>query len=187
MRRRRMRRIIAFFEKLKYPAGDLSREIDFAVSKEVELEWEKDLTYICGNLTLQEETRLLPIMQIGEIPTYSCISYRTGSNSHCLLSCFDSNKKFLFIQKNGQVVFRAMLRLTKGSYADDMRRKKIQFADLSNQDETKEEEGEELVLFLERYYEKNLSCEELDAAVNLAIEAAKEKANKLGARFVLST
>lgn len=50
-----------------------------------------------------------------------------------------------------------MLRLTKGSYADDMHRKKIQFADLSNQDETKEE-GEELVLFLERYYEKNLSC-----------------------------
>ena len=79
-----------------------------------------------------------------------------------------------------------MLRLTKGSYADDMHRKKIQFADLSNQDETKEE-GEELVLFLERYYEKNLSCEELDTAVNLAIEATKEKANKLGARFVLST
>lgn len=91
------------------------------------------------DLTLQEETRLLPIMQIGEIPTYSCISYRTGSNSHCLLSCFDSNKKFLFIQKNGHVVlhvvFRAMLRLTKGSYADDIHRKKIQFADLSNQDE----------------------------------------------------
>ena len=150
--------LLGKFEKLKYPAGDLSREIDFAVSKEVELEWEKDLTYICGDLTLQEETRLLPIMQIGEIPTYSCISYRTGSNSHCLLSCFDSNKKFLFIQKNGQVVFRAMLRLTKGSYADDMHRKKIQFADLSNLDETKDEEGEELVLFLERYYEKNLSC-----------------------------
>ena len=48
---------------------------------------------------------------------------------------------------------------------------------------SKDEEGEELVLFLERYYEKNLSCEELDAAVNLAIETAKEKANKLGARF----
>ena len=150
--------LLGKFEKLKYPAGDLSREIDFAVSKEVELEWEKDLTYICGDLTLQEETRLLPIMQIGEIPTYSCISYRTGSNSHCLLSCFDSNKKFLFIQKNGQVVFRAMLRLTKGPYADDIHRKKIQFADLSNLDETKDEEGEELVLFLERYYEKNLSC-----------------------------
>lgn len=131
-------------------------------------------TYLNQQPSKKEEIRrLLPIMQIGEIPTYSCISYRTGSNSHCLLSCFDSNKKFLFIQKNGQVVFRAMLRLTKGSYADDMHRKKIQFVDLSNQDETKEEEGEELVLFLERYYEKNLSCEELDAAVNLAIEAAK--------------
>ena len=91
--------LLGKFEKLKYPAGDLSREIDFEESKEVELEWEKDLTYICGDLTLQEETRLLPIMQIGEIPTYSCISYRTGSNSHCLLSCFDSNKKFYLSKK----------------------------------------------------------------------------------------
>ncbi len=33
--------LLGKFEKLKYPAGDLSREIDFAVSKEVELEWEK--------------------------------------------------------------------------------------------------------------------------------------------------
>lgn len=84
-------------------------------------------------------------------------------------------------------MFRAMLRLTKGSYADDKNRKMIQFADLSNLDEAKKEEGEELVLFLERYYERNLSCEELDTAIALAIEAAKEKANKLGARFVLST
>ena len=107
--------LLGKFEKLKYPAGDLSREIDFAVSKEVELEWEKDLTYICGDLTLQEETRLLPIMQIGEIPTYSCISYRTGSNSHCLLSCFDSNKKFLFIPKNGQAVFHGKDKPERGA------------------------------------------------------------------------
>lgn len=126
--------LLGKFKQLKYPAGDLGREIDFTVSKEVEMEWEKDLTYTYGNLTIKEETRLLPIMQIGEIPTYSCISYRTGSNNHCLLSCFDSNKKFLVIEKNGQMVFRAMLRLTKGSYADDRNRKKIQFADLSNLD-----------------------------------------------------
>ena len=51
----------------------------------------------------------------------------------------------------------------------------------------KEEEGEELVLFLERYYEKNLAYEEQDRAVYLAFVAAKEKSQKkLGARLVLS-
>lgn len=73
-------------------------------------------------------------------------------------------------------MFRAMLRLTKGSYADDMHRKRSSLQIYQTWMRQKEEEGEELVLFLERYYEKNLSCEELDAAVNLAIEAAKEKA-----------
>lgn len=178
--------LLGKFDELKYPSGDLMREIDFEVAEEVENEWKKDQTFTSGNLVLQEETGLLPVMQIGEIPTYSCISYRTGINSDCLLSCFDSNKKFFFIRKNGQVVFRAMIRLTKGSYVGDRNRKKIQFADLSGPMEQNEEEGEELVLFLERYYEKKLAAEEVNQAVNLAIMAAKEKAKKLGARFVLS-
>ena len=179
--------LLGKFQELKYPSGDLIREIDFDVPVETENEWKKDLIHTSGNLVAYEETGLLPVMQIGEIPTHSCISYRTGHNSECLLSCFDSNKKFLFIKKNGQAVFRAMLRLTKGSFADNRKRKGIEFADLLKTDEKNMDEGEELVLFLERYYEKNLSTEELDEAVNLAITTAKEKARKLGARFVLST
>lgn len=179
--------LLGKFQELKYPSGDLIREIDFDVPVETENEWKKDLIHTSGNLVAYEETGLLPVMQIGEIPTHSCISYRTGHNSECLLSCFDSNKKFLFIKKNGQAVFRAMLRLTKGSFADNRKRKGIEFADLLKTDEKNMDEWEELVLFLERYYEKNLSTEELDEAVNLAITTAKEKARKLGARFVLST
>lgn len=178
--------LLGKFDELKYPSGDLMREIDFEVSEEAEKEWKKDRTFTRGNLVLKEETGLLPVMQIGEIPSYSCLSYRSGLNSDCLLSCFDSNKKFFFIRKNGQVVFRAMIRLTKGSYVGDRMRKKIQFADLSGAGKPKEEEGEELVLFLERYYEKNLAYEEQDQAIYLAFVAAKEKAKKLGARLVLS-
>ena len=178
--------LLGKFDELKYPSGDLMREIDFEVSEEAEKEWKKDRTFTRGNLVLKEETGLLPVMQIGEIPSYSCLSYRSGLNSDCLLSCFDSNKKFFFIRKNGQVVFRTMIRLTKGSYVGDRMRKKIQFADLSGAGKPKEEEGEELVLFLERYYEKNLAYEEQDQAVYLAFVAAKEKAKKLGARLVLS-
>ena len=79
-----------------------------------------------------------------------------------------------------------MIRLTKGSYVGDRMRKKIQFADLSGAGKPKEEEGEELVLFLERYYEKNLAYEEQDQAVYLAICGCKRKSQKLGARLVLS-
>lgn len=178
--------LLGKFDELKYPSGDLMREIDFEVFEEAEKEWKIDRTFTSKNLVLKEETSLLPVMQIGEVPSYSCLSYRSGLNSDCLLSCFDSNKKFFFIRKNGQIVFRAMIRLTKGSYVGDRNRKKIQFADLSGHVEQNEEEGEELVLFLERYYEKNLTAEEVNQAVNLAIVAAKEKARKLGARFVLS-
>lgn len=178
--------LLGKFDELKYPSGDLMREIDFEVSEEAEKEWKIDRTFTSKNLVLKEETGLLPVMQIGEVPSYSCLSYRSGLNSDCLLSCFDSNKKFFFIRKNGQIVFRAMIRLTKGSYVGDRMRKKIQFADLSGAGKPKEEEGEELVLFLERYYEKNLTNEEMDQAVYLAFVAAKEKAKKLGARLVLS-
>lgn len=178
--------LLGKFDELKYPSGDLMREIDFEVSEEAEKEWKIDRTFTSKNLVLKEETGLLPVMQIGEVPSYSCLSYRSGLNSDCLLSCFDSNKKFFFIRKNGQMVFRAMIRLTKGSYVGDRMRKKIQFADLSGAGKPKEEEGEELVLFLERYYEKNLAYEEQDQAVYLAFVAAKEKAKKLGARLVLS-
>lgn len=178
--------LLGKFDELKYPSGDLMREIDFEVSEEAEKEWKIDRTFTSKNLVLKEETGLLPVMQIGEVPSYSCLSYRSGLNSDCLLSCFDSNKKFFFIRKNGQVVFRAMIRLTKGSYVGDRMRKKIQFADLSGAGKPKEEEGEESVLFLERYYEKNLTNEEMDQAVYLAFMAAKEKAKKLGARLVLS-
>ena len=178
--------LLGKFDELKYPSGDLMREIDFEVSEEAEKEWKIDRTFTSKNLVLKEETGLLPVMQIGEVPSYSCLSYRSGLNSDCLLSCFDSNKKFFFIRKNGKVVFRAMIRLTKGSYVGDRMRKKIQFADLSGAGKPKEEEGEESVLFLERYYEKNLTNEEMDQAVYLVFVAAKEKAKKLGARLVLS-
>ena len=45
------------------------REIDFEVSEEAEKEWKKDRTFTRGNLVLKEETGLLPVMQIGEVPS----------------------------------------------------------------------------------------------------------------------
>ena len=53
--------------------------------------------------------------------------------------------------------------------------------------EPHENKAEELVLFLERYYQSGLSEQEIRKAVNLTAMLVKEKAEKLGARLVLSS
>ncbi len=75
-----------------------------------------------------------------------------------------------------------MIRLTKGSYVGDRMRKKIQFADLSGAGKPKEEEGEELVLFLERYYEKNLTNGENGPGRISCIYGCKRKSQKAGSQ-----
>ena len=179
--------LLGKFSELKYPAGDLEREIAYPITSETENEWKNNLCRSAGSFLAKEETGLLPVMQIGEIPIYSCLSYIDGTNNECLLSCFDSNKKLLFIEKNGETVFRAILRLTKGSYEGETEQKKIEFADMLNPDSEAEEMKEELVLFLERYYQKGLKELDVFKAAQLAIALAEEKAKKLGARLVLSS
>lgn len=179
--------LLGKFLELKYPAGDLEREIAYPITTETENEWKTDLCRSAGCFLAKEETGLLPVMQIGEIPIYSCLSYIDGTNNECLLSCFDSNKKLLFIEKNGETVFRAILRLTKGSYEGETEQKKIEFTDMLNANAKSEEKKEELVLFLERYYQKGLKEQEVYQAAQLAIALAEEKAQKLGARLVLSS
>lgn len=126
-------------------------------------------------------------MQIGEVPLRSCISYRNGPNCDCLLSCFDANKKIIFIKHNGKIVFRAILRLTKGSFVAADERKTIEFVDVTVKSEPHENKAEELVLFLERYYQSGLNKQQIRKAVNLTAMLVKEKAEKLGARLVLSS
>lgn len=105
----------------------------------------------------------------------------------CLLSCFDANKKIIFIKHNSKIVFRAILRLTKGSFVAADERKTIEFVDVTAKSEPHENKAEELVLFLERYYQSGLSEQEIRKAVNLTAMLVKEKAEKLGARLVLSS
>ena len=136
----------------------------------------------CG-WEIWEEDSLLPVMQIGEVPLRSCISYRNGPNCDCLLSCFDANKKIIFIKHNGKIVFRAILRLTKGSFVAADERKTIEFVDVTVKSEPHENKAEELVLFLERYYQSGLSEQEIRKAVNITAMLVKEKAEKLGARL----
>lgn len=179
--------LLGKFMELKYHEGDLGREIAFPIKRDTEEIWKEKLLRVDCGWEIWEEYSLLPVMQIGEVPLRSCISYRNGPNCACLLSCFDANKKIIFIKHNGKIVFRAILRLTKGSFVAADERKTIEFVDVTAKSEPHENKAEELVLFLERYYQSGLSEQEIQKAVNLTVMLVKEKAEKLGARLVLSS
>ena len=175
------------FRELKYHEDDLSLEIGYPVSEQQKEIWMRnERKAFCDGMELWEEDRLLPVMQIGELPEKTCLSYRNGAYKSCLLSCFDANKKVLFASRHGRMIFRAILRLTKGSEeyfgknAKDML-PDIEFADLL---ETKKKESR-LTLFLERPYYSGISDETLCVLAREAIRLAEEKARQMGAALVL--
>lgn len=87
----------------------------------------------------------------------------------------------LYIDSVGKTITK------KGSFVAADERKTIEFVDVTVKSEPHENKAEELVLFLERYYQSGLSEQEIRKAVNLTAMLVKEKAEKLGARLVLSS
>lgn len=175
------------FSRLKYHEADLEKEIAYPVSQKTECIWKENLTKSMGDFYLWEEDRFIPVLQIGEIPMHTCISYKDGLNKSCLLSCFDANKKVLYLKMGDATVFRALLRLTKGSMtAQPVGEKKIEFADLTKEESVTDREGEELVLFLERPYFSGISEKKENEVVSLVYQMVREKAEKLHARMVIS-
>lgn len=177
------------FYDVKYHKGDLEREIELELSEETQEAWQKNSVIKNGKAKLWEEDRLLPVMQIGELVGHTCLSYRDGKYKECLLSAFDANKKVLCLALNDQLVFRAFIRLTKGTltkakYVNNG----LQFVDI-----TKEEKGGEqtdkteyLTLFLERPYFRGISDEKQKDVVQMVLRMLKQKAKKLSAQLVLS-
>lgn len=174
------------FEKLKYHEEDLEREIAYPVPVEVEDAWKDNLSRSVDDCRIWEEDRFIPVLQIGEIPIHTCISYRGGVNKECLLSCFDANKKVIYLEKNGRIVFRALIRLTKGSVTEKpIRAKRVEFVDLTKENGSME--GiEELILFLERPYFGGISEEQENEVVSCVYQMVREKAKRMRARVVIS-
>lgn len=177
------------FRELKYYKNDLEREIALRISGDVQKHWMENTEAQKGDFRLWEEDRLLPVMQIGEVPGHTCLSYCNGIYKKCLLSCFDANKKVAFVSVGGRLVFRAMVRLTKGAFSRvSGGGQSLQFADLIQEDM---EDGvrnrrEYLTLFLERPYFKGISDEKVQEAVKLTVRMLRKKAEQLGAELVLS-
>lgn len=176
------------FQDLKYHANDLEKEIAYPITADTENVWKENLQRTIGEKQIWEEDGLIPVLQIGEIPKHTCISYQNGLYKNCLLSCFDSNKKVLFAKVNGMIVFRALVRLTKGSSSSKpAETTKIEFADLTRTDSrTEKDMKEKLILFLERPYFSKISSKQEDAIVSMAFQLVEEKAKKLQTKVVIS-
>lgn len=178
------------FREVKYYKDDLEREIALQVPEDVQQLWIKNMEMKKKRMRLWEEDRLLPVMQIGEVIGHTCLSYRDGGYKRCLLSCFDANKKVLYLSLDGTLAFRAIIRLTKGAFCRmPGKHWGLQFADLTREEtdvKTEDRRKEYLTLFLERPYFKRISEDKEKEAVCLAVEMLKKKAKQLKAELVLS-
>lgn len=181
--------------ELKFYKDDLEKEIDYNISSEDKQLWECNVCDFESVFKIEEVYDYDTIIQLGEIPTRTCMSYKDGCYNYCLLSNFDANKKVLVVKnKDGEILARAILRLTKMSNKSISEVYKngssniLEFIDVEdiNKDikQVKAEEYKEsLVLFLEKCYTDNDNIEYMQ---NLLIKLAYKKASSMNLRLMIS-
>ena len=124
---------------------------------------------------------------MGIIPERTCLAYDGGSYKECILSGFDSNKKILYAYVNGEIVGRAVIRITKGRFDNPEDNASLSFVDLETPTTSnRKTEKERLVLFLERPYSAGVSDETARLIRDMYIALMTEKAKLIGATFVVS-
>lgn len=103
-------------------------------------------------------------------------------------------KKVLYLSLNNQFVFRAFIRLTKGTLTKnkDVNRR-LQFVDITKEkpvespdQRNSKDQKEVLTLFLERPYFKGISDEKQKEVIQMVLRLLRRKAKKLSAQLVLS-
>ena len=157
-------------------------EIGFPVTDTLETVWRENLAITNGKITTSEYTDFQSCMEIGVKPAQTCMHYKDGMYNECLLATFDANKKVLYVTEKGEIIGRALMRLTKCS---DSKKEasSLHFADVEKGDTASDEK---LILFLERCYKNGFSGKKGDRIFEALYELAKEKADKLGAELVLA-
>ena len=178
------------FSDLKYHTGDLEQELDYPLDTQAKVEWKHNLSLTQGDTEIGERDDFFSTMLLGTQPQQTCLSYRGGAYSSCLLACFDSNKKVLYAEKEGRIVGRACIRLTKcclNGAGENCKGPagKLSFVDLETAPE-KRHQGERLALFLEHPYSSGLNLEDELQMKTLFVKLVRQKAEMLGALLVLS-
>lgn len=183
--------ILGKYDELKYNYDDLQKEIGMDLDYDTYLAWKKDDSLKYDDILVQDVGDYKSIMTIGEKPSRTCMNYKNGMYSQCLISNFDTCKKILKLYDRGIYAGRAILRLTvlsdnKMEYPNN----EITFKNfLEESDEISSQSNEkdnrkELVVFVEKLYTNNSgSVKKYKEAI---IEFLKEKEELMGVKFVLS-
>lgn len=175
------------FKKLKYHTNDLNKEISYELKEYQIDEWTKNNSSIKeGEIEVGEYDDFYHTMILGVKPMRTCLSYKDGIYNRCLLACFDSNKKILYAKIGGEIVARAMVRLTKGTYNSNKESQSLEFIDLEKATNTEEKVNEKLTIFLERAYISGISDILKQKIEKMFIKVLENKANKMNAVLVLS-
>lgn len=179
------------FKKLKYFTDDLHREIDFDLESEQITEWTSNNREIQnGEIQVKEYDDFYSTMILGESPQHTCLSYKNGAYNKCLMACFDSNKKIIYAKINDEIVGRAMVRLTKGTYSSYKETKeKLSFVDLENVQNIevpKVEKNEYLTIFLETPYIAGVSSKQERQIKEMFISLLETKATNMNALLVVN-
>ncbi len=184
--------LLGRFRELKYFRDDLAVELDYPIPDSAKNRWMENIQEENGRLRVWEEDGLLPVMQMGQVPEHTCLSYVDGVYKRCLLACHDANKKVIYLSLDGKIVLRAAIRLTKAVYGSgkkDGSLPKLEFADLSapvSQQKEEEKQKEELILFLETAYMSKLPQDMAKPAIELILRLMKKKARLMGVQFAAS-
>lgn len=178
-------------KELKYFGEDLEKEISYPINVAQRKNWQTNRKTRLKELEIHEADDFYTTLRVGLLPHRTCLSYLDGMHRDCVLAGYDSNKKILLAQKHGEVVGRAIIRLTKGRFHDSehVQEKELEFADLLAEDATKQSENkntEKLVLFLEVPYFAHISKEEEEHVKRLFVNFVTEKSSLLDAVPVLA-
>lgn len=185
--------LLGRFKEMKYYRDDLVREIDYDITDGQKSTWMQNTQINAGELSIWEEDGLIPVMLMGEVPMYTCLSYISGVYNQCLLACHDSNKKILNMSYKGKIVLRAAIRLTKGTFHETEKKvdgPKLEFADLIAEKEKTDHDDhkkqEQLTLFVECAYIAGLPESMEKRACEMILKLMRQKAKNLSAQLVVS-
>lgn len=179
------------FTVLKYFEGDLERELGCPVPPQVKAMWLQNSSHTEGGMNVLERDDFFSTILLGNRPYETCLRYNGGAYCHCLLACFDSNKKVLYAERSGRIVGRACIRLTKCRITGTKKKgavSQFDFVDLEDIAGSREQKHDDewVTLFLERPYISDVGPRERREIEALFITFARQKAEDMGTMLVLS-
>lgn len=171
-------------KKLRFRDHDLEAECGIPLSQPLqeiwiadeEMGWNGNSHLIC-----EEDSTFQGIMEMGEKPYPTCMSYKKGQYRECLMAYFDANKKVVYIKSDKKVLAKAVIRLTKMCMGGRME----EYPEFRDIEKEVAKVCEQPVIFLENLY-TGVQGEKQGELRRLMIAFAENKARKMNLPLVLA-